>query len=77
MIEIEVRRRWNDFHACFAGQPALWGCGRTIDEAVGSVTWSHQEKTGVRLSYPGETGVKETPLQPPGPVEFAHGEVVR
>lgn len=39
-IAIEFRRHTDDYHAQIKGQPGWWGCGRSIDEAVGSVVRS-------------------------------------
>ncbi len=38
---IHTHRRWNDWHACLAGDPTRWGCGRTEAEAIGSCIITH------------------------------------
>jgi hypothetical protein len=38
---IEVRRRLDDWHAQIYRYPELWGCGRSVDEAVGNLVTAH------------------------------------
>lgn len=47
MIEIVVTRRADDYHACIGNDERLWGCGKNIDEAVGSAIRSHAERAGL------------------------------
>lgn len=37
------------FHAQIGSSAGHWGCGRTIDEAVGSLVRCHQELFGVEI----------------------------
>lgn len=52
MITIDVRKRSFDVHAQVKGDPRYWGCGKTADEAVGSVIRSHPLMFGLTIDYP-------------------------
>jgi len=43
-------KRSSDWHACLEGQPAIWGCGKSVDEAVGALVRNHPEQFGVSLA---------------------------
>ena len=51
MTEIEIRKRSGDWHAQIKGQPGLWGCGKTPDEAVGSMARNHAERLGLDIQF--------------------------
>ena len=46
---IIVRRRANDYHACFEYRPTQWGCGSTIESAVADLArgWPEEFKEPV------------------------------
>lgn len=52
MNGITVTQRSDDFHACLAGQPGKWECGRTEAEAIGKLVISHAAELGVPLDRP-------------------------
>lgn len=41
--EIVVIRRVVDYHASLVTNPAVWGCGKTEEEAIGNLIRSHPE----------------------------------
>lgn len=52
-IGVTVKQRFGDYHASIDGSgERLWGCGKTIDEAVGSVVRNHSGKLGVVITLP-------------------------
>lgn len=65
-VSIEVSERlmdyWTDhegkrqpkFHAQIAGQPGIWACGRTPDEAVGDLVRTHPAEFNVALKFIGK-----------------------
>jgi hypothetical protein len=49
-IGITVKRRFSDYHASIDGSnETQWGCGKSIDEAVGSVVRNQQERLGLKI----------------------------
>jgi hypothetical protein len=65
MIEIEVCERlmdsWQDvfgnrhpkYHAQVKDKPGFWGCGRTPEDAIGSLIRNNPEILGVQVTYLG------------------------
>lgn len=51
-IKLVVTRRSDDYHVCINGDKTLWGCGKTIDEAIGSCVRSHRDRLGIKIEYP-------------------------
>jgi hypothetical protein len=50
-VGITVKRRFSDYHASIDGSgEAQWGCGKSIDEAVGSVVRNQQERLGLKIN---------------------------
>jgi hypothetical protein len=50
---ITVARRFADYRASIDGSDGKqWGCGKTIDEAVGNVVRDHPDKIGVAITLP-------------------------
>jgi hypothetical protein len=45
-IDHEGKRR-PKYHAQIKGKPGCWGCGKTTDEAIGSLVRSHPEYFGL------------------------------
>jgi hypothetical protein len=43
-IEIVITERSSDFHACIAGHPEVWGCGKTPAYAVEDMISAHPEE---------------------------------
>ena len=44
VLKIRINRHgFDDFHASIEGHPELWGRGKTVDEAIGSMFRSHCE----------------------------------
>lgn len=46
---IVVKRRSGDYHACINGNECFWGCGKTIEEAIGSVLKNCSDRFKVKL----------------------------
>jgi hypothetical protein len=42
-IVVTERKDANDYHACLNGRPEIWCCGKTQDEAIGSLIRTHAE----------------------------------
>ena len=40
-IVIIITRRPHDIHACYKGHPEMWGCGKSVYEAVGNCVSAH------------------------------------
>ena len=38
---VRLKRRTSDWHACFPPGESRWGCGKSIDEAIGSLIRAH------------------------------------
>jgi len=49
--EIVITRRADDIHAAIKGAAEIWGCGRSINAAIGDLVNSHQERFGVKLVF--------------------------
>jgi hypothetical protein len=49
IIEIEVSKRTEDYHACITDDPAYWGCGQTINEAIGDLVNAHADYFGINI----------------------------
>ncbi len=49
-MEIVVSKRSHDWHACLKDRPEIWGCGKSIDEAIGSLIRAHAERFGISLT---------------------------
>ena len=52
MTKINVTKRMADFHACIDGELGLWGCGKSVDEAIGSLVLNHPEMFDVNIRTP-------------------------
>ena len=52
-MKIKIDRHgFDDFHASIEGHPELWGRGKTVDEAIGSMFRSHFEHFNCeRINY--------------------------
>lgn len=50
-MDITVIRRHDDFMAYISSNCRYWGCGRTQDEAVGSLIRNHPYMFGVVIYY--------------------------
>lgn len=46
---ITLRKRSDDWHACINGDERLWGCGKTIDDAIGNVVRTHKATLGLTI----------------------------
>ncbi len=51
MTTLVISRRAGDLHVQLKGQPGIWACGQTIDEALGSWMRTHSERTGCRIEF--------------------------
>ena len=62
---IIVTKRSDDYHACLAGNSAIWGCGRNITEAVGDAIRSHQDVFEIEVipPYANTSNMEETQWQ--------------
>lgn len=64
-VKIEISERLGDWwidkdgeerpklHAQIEGEPGVWSCGRTTDEAIGDLVRSHPERFNVKIDYLG------------------------
>jgi len=50
-VKIIFTKRTSDIHACPEGQPAIWACGKTQDEALGNLIRTHSEHFGLELEW--------------------------
>ncbi len=48
-MKVIVTKRSDDYHACQAGKTAVWGCGKTADEAIGSLIRAHQDRFNITI----------------------------
>lgn len=46
---ITLTKRPSDYHACLENHPEIWGCGKSVYEAVGSVIMSHPKKFNLKI----------------------------
>lgn len=51
-IELAVNKRAHDIHVSLVGNPAVWACGKTVAEAIGSFVQTHGADLGITVSYP-------------------------
>jgi hypothetical protein len=49
MQAIIITKRSDDYHAHLAPDKRIWGCGRTIDEAIGDLIRAHREAFGIKI----------------------------
>lgn len=42
-MKIVITKRASDYHACLGGDPEIWGCGKTPNEAIGDMFMSHTD----------------------------------
>jgi hypothetical protein len=42
--KISITKRSDDYHACLEKHPEIWGCGKTIPQAIGDLIYSHRDK---------------------------------
>lgn len=45
-----VMEKQPTYHACIKGEPGLWDCGATFDEAIGNLIRTHAERFGIKVS---------------------------
>lgn len=50
-IKIEVIERTNDYMARISDNHGCWGCGKSLNEAVGSLIRYHSERFGIDITY--------------------------
>jgi hypothetical protein len=62
MPVIIIRQRTADKAAFIKGTPEKWGCGATINEAVGDLVRSHIKDFGITIEHEPKI---PTPEQPP------------
>ena len=46
-MRLKVTKRTGDWHCCVEGDESVWGCGKTIAEAIGNLVWSHADWFGI------------------------------
>lgn len=49
-------RTWDDkpkYHAQIENEPGYWGCGKSVDEAIGNLINSHPKTFGIKIDYIG------------------------
>ena len=57
LTRVVVTQRFSDYHAAIDGtEGRKWGCGKTIDEAVGALVRNHPEAFGAVVDI-GKAGV--------------------
>lgn len=39
------------YHAQIQGEPGLWSCGVSPDDAIGNLVRTHPEKFGIKLTF--------------------------
>jgi hypothetical protein len=42
------------YHAQVRGKPGFWGCGDTIQDAIGSLISAHPKQFGIKIAYIGK-----------------------
>lgn len=47
--EIVVTKRTEDYHACLKGDEGIWGCGKSIPEAIGDCVQAHPERFNLKF----------------------------
>jgi hypothetical protein len=55
MPTVVVERRPDDYMAYLQGHKTIWGCGKSISEAIGDVIQSHPESFGVKTEFDRES----------------------
>lgn len=48
-LTICVEHRSFDFHACLKGQRSVWGCGSSVNGAIGDLVRTHRETFGLKI----------------------------
>jgi hypothetical protein len=61
MPTLHLRPRPSDWHACINGNETLWGCGKTVEEAVAATLRNHRRD----LLTPGSAPVSVLLTLPP------------
>lgn len=51
MTNIIISVRSGDYHVMLEGHPEIWGCGKTVDEALGNWLRAHHSDFGFVLVY--------------------------
>ena len=51
-MNITITKRADDYHACLKDHPEIWGCGKNVDEAIGSLIRAHGDTFGVEIKEP-------------------------
>ena len=51
VTKIVITKRTDDYHACIAGHPEIWGCGENYSQAIGDLIRSHREEFNVDIEY--------------------------
>ena len=53
--KIVITKRSDDYHACLKGKPCIWGCGKTVVEAIGQLMLAHPEIFGLEIKQDSTT----------------------
>lgn len=59
---ITVTPRWDDIHAYANQEQGIWGCGKSVNGAIGDLISAHQEYFSIRLNM----DFKGKPIRPLG-----------
>lgn len=46
-----IKKRWDDLHASIKDNPAIWGCGNNVYQALGNLIYNHPESFNVNIEY--------------------------
>ena len=50
-MTITITTRSDDYHVCINGNTAIWGCGKTINEAIGDALRTHATSLGINVKF--------------------------
>jgi hypothetical protein len=50
-VTIKVKRHFDGFHAQIGDEPRIWGYGKNLYEAIGSVISNHPEYSGIEIDF--------------------------
>jgi hypothetical protein len=64
-MTVVLRDRSDDIHACVNFDPRIWGAGKTVDEALGSLLSAHRGCFGVIFIGQGKLAGKVGDVNPP------------
>ena len=51
MLNIIITERAGDIHVQVEGKVGVWGCGKTIYEAIGNLVFNHKEVFNIGVTF--------------------------